>query len=72
MSDPDFEDVTQNPFFLTLKNKFNGIYQQIENNCWFLCIPKARSCSGLKYSKEIFGMNDLIVLIAFNWILVTI
>lgn len=55
MSEP--EDLMVNPFFQTLKTKFSTLYQQIETNCWFLCVPRARSCQGLKYSKEIFGMN---------------
>lgn len=46
------EDVTTNPFFITLKQRHAGLYQLVQSKCYVVCVPQAASLAGTTLSEE--------------------
>jgi hypothetical protein len=46
------EDVTTNPFFITLKQRHTGLYQLVQSKCYVVCVPQAASLAGTTLSEE--------------------
>lgn len=39
----DEEDVTTNPVFITLKQKYPSLYQLVQTKCYIVCVPQTAS-----------------------------
>ncbi len=46
------EDVTTNPFFITLKQRHTGLYQLVQSKCYVVCVPQAASLAGTTLSED--------------------
>lgn len=53
------EDVTTNPFFITLKQRHAGLYQLVQSKCYVVCVPQAASLAGTTLSEEFLKLHIL-------------
>lgn len=50
------EDIQENIFFKTLKNKCKQYYRRAVAECWLFCIPQTPSLQGFTFDKQTLCM----------------